>query len=531
MLLMSKLLKKLLKNCFKMSESDIVKNVSIRFKPGAYGAYRSMNNKIWYALSEFVDNAVQSYSENKEALELVEGSDFQLEIKIDVDISNDFIRVSDNAGGIDRLNFIRAFEPANIPTDISGLSEFGMGMKIAAIWFADKYTVKTKALGEDYERVVEFDLNKVMNEGKEDLEVTNIKSNKSKHYTTITLNELSHNKPTGNPMQLAKIREHVTSIYRKFINRGTLKLLFNGQELKFEEPEILFAPYVDDLKGESVNWKKEVNWEAGKYKVSGFIGLLSKMSSIHSGLSLFRRGRVIEGSHDQKYHPKILCGQPGSPRDKRLFGDLELEGFKVSFEKGKFLDTKEFDVFLGAIRDSLKSDKNDILKQGDKYRKGISIEDKKENAKKIAKRLVKSSQNTTYVFEKEDFEENLKEPEIIDGTLNRQNESDGIINFPINYDNKDYEVELELKNDSSIDDLYYVYPEENSNGITKLKATINLDHLFFEPFEKNFKKDIHFDPLIEIFRNLILAEVIARKQGLTNAGKIRKLFNQLISLS
>ena len=272
-----------------MSDSDIVKNVSIRFKPGAYGAYRSMNNKIWYALSEFVDNAVQSYSENKEALELVEGSDFQLEIKIDVDISNDFIRVSDNAGGIDRLNFIRAFEPANIPTDISGLSEFGMGMKIAAIWFADKYTVKTKALGEDYERVVEFDLNKVMNEGKEDLEVTNIKSNKSKHYTTITLNELSHNKPTGNPMQLAKIREHVTSIYRKFINRGTLKLLFNGQELKFEEPEILFAPYVDDLKGESVNWKKEVNWDAGKYKVSGFIGLLSNMSSIHSGLSLFRR--------------------------------------------------------------------------------------------------------------------------------------------------------------------------------------------------------------------------------------------------
>ena len=59
-------------------------------------------------------------------------------------------------------------------------------------------------------------------------------------------------------------------------------------------------------------------------------------SSTVNGLSLFRRGRVIEGSHDEKYRPKVLCGQNGSPRYKRIFGELELEGFSVSFNKGSF---------------------------------------------------------------------------------------------------------------------------------------------------------------------------------------------------
>ena len=41
-----------------------IDKVSIKFKAGAYGAYRSMNNKVWYALAEFVDNALQRLSPN-----------------------------------------------------------------------------------------------------------------------------------------------------------------------------------------------------------------------------------------------------------------------------------------------------------------------------------------------------------------------------------------------------------------------------------------------------------------------------------
>ena len=43
-------------------------NVSIKIQIGLYSTFRHLNNKPWYALSEFVDNAVQSYLDNKTEL-------------------------------------------------------------------------------------------------------------------------------------------------------------------------------------------------------------------------------------------------------------------------------------------------------------------------------------------------------------------------------------------------------------------------------------------------------------------------------
>jgi hypothetical protein len=88
----------------------------------------------------------------------------------------------------------------------------------------------------------------------------------------------------------------------------------------------------------------------GKYKVTGFIGILNTMSTSEvNGLSLFRRGRVIEGSHDEKYRPKAICGQMGSPRYKRIFGELELDGFAVSFNKGSFQEQEDLDCVNGSF--------------------------------------------------------------------------------------------------------------------------------------------------------------------------------------
>ena len=97
-------------------EQNKINKVSIKFKPGAYGVYRSLNNKPWYALAEYVDNAIQSYIDNKEQL-LELHSDYQLRISIEINKEDDFIRINDNAGGINNKNFLRAFEPANICCD------------------------------------------------------------------------------------------------------------------------------------------------------------------------------------------------------------------------------------------------------------------------------------------------------------------------------------------------------------------------------------------------------------------------------
>jgi len=94
-----------------------INTVSIKIQTGVYGQFRNLNNKVWFALGEYVDNAVQSFESNKEILKKANNGKYQFEVRITIDWENSFIKISDNAAGIDIKNFQRAFEPANIPID------------------------------------------------------------------------------------------------------------------------------------------------------------------------------------------------------------------------------------------------------------------------------------------------------------------------------------------------------------------------------------------------------------------------------
>ena len=343
-----------------------IENVSIKIQTGVYGQFRNLNNTAWYALGEYVDNAVQSFENNKSRLFKANDNNYQFEVRINIDKENDIIEIYDNAAGIDIDNFQRAFEPANIPIDNTGLHEFGMGMKTASIWLADFWSVRTAALDEEEERLVEFDLKKVLAEERELLEVENIKKDVNSHFTLLTLSQLSKNAPSNH--QIDKIKRHLLSIYRKFIRKGDMKLFINNEELIYEEPEILNAPFYNNPNDKPIEWKKEINFSTGKYKVNGFIALLSTMSTNKvNGISLFRRGRVIEGSHDEKYRPKALCGQVGSPRYKRIFGELELEGFAVSFNKGSFQEQDDLEALMEALKTEISSKDFDLYNQAEKF--------------------------------------------------------------------------------------------------------------------------------------------------------------------
>ena len=98
--------------------------VSIATKPLVYSAFRYIENKVWNALAEYVDNAIQSYKDHIDILsEINPNHKLRVEIKIDVD--QDIITIWDNAFGITNENYERAFELANIPLDRKGLNEFG----------------------------------------------------------------------------------------------------------------------------------------------------------------------------------------------------------------------------------------------------------------------------------------------------------------------------------------------------------------------------------------------------------------------
>jgi hypothetical protein len=367
-----------------------INSVSIKIQTGVYGQFRNLNNKIWFALAEFVDNAVQSYENNKEALLKANNGKYQFEVKINIDRENSEIKIYDNAFGIDEKNFQRAFEPANIPIDNTGLHEFGMGMKTASIWLANFWSVRTGALNEIHERYVEFDLNKVLKEENEVLNVINTEKSKSTHFTEITLSDLSQNAPSI--MQMDKIKRHLGSIYRKFIRKGDLNLYINDVLLNYEEPLILEAPYYSDPNGPAIYWKKEIDFKSGEYSVKGFIGILNTMSTSEvNGLSLFRRGRVIEGSHDEKYRPKVICGQIGSPRYKRIFGELELEGFAVSFNKGSFQEQEDLGALMEAVYSEISAKDFDLYTQAERYIKPKTKDDNIKVAKGIVSNMIKNN--------------------------------------------------------------------------------------------------------------------------------------------
>jgi len=505
-----------------------ISSVSIKFKTGTYAVFRNLQNKVWYAIGEYVDNAVQSYENNKSELKKNHSGRFQFEVRINIDWEKNYIKIYDNAAGIDQKNFLRAFEPANIPTDNSGLHEFGMGMKTASIWLCDTWSVRTAALNEGHERSVVFDLAKVLKEEKEILKVKSISKKKDEHFTEILLQGLTRNAPSS--FQISKLKSHLASIYRKYLRTGELKLVINDEVLLYKDPEILFAPPANNLSGKSILWKKEINFKLGKHKATGFVGLLSELSTNeNNGFSLFRRGRVIEGSHDEKYRPKVLCGQVGSPRYKRLFGELELQGFEVSFNKGSFQEEGDIEAFMDALKIELSHKSFNLLKQADDYRKA----EKKEDVGKVAKSLVsdlKKEKNEKPLTDK--VKNSIKEIE--NKSLAKKNvqvlkKTKAIDSFEDSIEIKGtkYNLKMELVNAPSLSDLYTLELKDKEGSVQNVTYKINLSHPFFKRFDQ-FKKNEDYKPIILIIRSLVMAELHSPSQGTKNAGNVRTNFNTFL---
>ena len=335
---------------------------------GIIKIFKALDYESWFALAEYVDNSISSYQQEGDAIKALE-PDFKLKIDIELNYVDNTISIKDNAGGIKADKYEYAFRAAEIPDDTTGLNEFGMGMKTASSWLANKWTVVTSAIGESVERTIQFNVDEVIKNDTHELVANERQSSEKDHYTIIKLEELTANAPLQRDIK--KIKKHLASIHRKFIRRDDIFIYVNGEELEYLDPDVLKAPKWDDENGEDVEWKIEIDQSFGTNKqVKGFIGLLSTMSSsVYNGFSLFRRGRVIEGSGEDLFRPKQLCGQVGSHQYKRVFGELELEGFKVDFTKGKFQGDKDFDELLDLLQDHCNSDDFPLLRQGLKYRK------------------------------------------------------------------------------------------------------------------------------------------------------------------
>ena len=135
--------------------------VNIRPNVSMLSILKYLEYETWYALAEFVDNSLASYLDYEKELKSIEGNKFCLEVKIEINETENKIVIRDNAAGIHAKDYPRAFRAAEVPPNTTGLSEFGMGMKSASCWFADEWSVRTTALGENVEKTIHFDMNKI----------------------------------------------------------------------------------------------------------------------------------------------------------------------------------------------------------------------------------------------------------------------------------------------------------------------------------------------------------------------------------
>lgn len=356
-------------------DTQISSPIEIRPEVTMLSVLRHLNYKAWFAIAEFIDNALQSYLANREALEFINGPTFRLEVDVRIDTNGPgLIVVSDNAAGISTADFPRAFRAAQVPTDRTGLSEFGMGMKSAACWFAETWSVRTKAFGEELERTIHFDIRHIVDNKIESLntEARDVGSSAA-HYTVVTLRGL-HHLPQGRT--LGKIKDHLASIYRVFLRDGRMVLRFNNEQLSYATASILSAPMyaspgvpVQGNSSNSVEWRKEISLDFGKgQRVTGFAALRETGSTPLAGFALFRRGRLIEGSHDETYRPSFIFKQTNSYPYQRLFGELHLEGFEVSHTKDGFRWEEYEDIFLEFLKIQLEAAPLNLLAQAENYR-------------------------------------------------------------------------------------------------------------------------------------------------------------------
>src|SRR5207248_2106818 len=108
------------------------------------------------------------------------------------------------------------------PADTSGRSQFGLGMKTAACWVGNEWTLRTKKLNETTEYEVTVDVEAVAKGGNGLDVIENDGRDPEDHYTIISITQLNHR---FQGRTLSKIKQFLPSMYRQDLRAKSLRLL------------------------------------------------------------------------------------------------------------------------------------------------------------------------------------------------------------------------------------------------------------------------------------------------------------------
>lgn len=306
----------------------------LQFKigPDAIISYKRLAYTAWHALAEFVDNSTQAYFDNQAVLDAAfAASGGMLEVSIVYAKDEGFLRISDNSIGMSRDDLQRALHVAAPPKNTNGRSKYGMGLKTAACWFGNRWTVSSKKLGETVEYQATVMVDQIAS-GDAGVECKPIPDRLAElHYTTIEIRDLNRE---FHSRTLGRIREFLSSMYREDFRKSRLRLRWNGEVLRWEDLDARLLKAHD-----GTLYKKLFEFAVDNKKVHGWVGILGSGSRAAAGFSIIHCGRVVRGWPDS-WRPQKLYGQLQGSNDlinQRLVGEIHLDAFEVSHTKDDIL--------------------------------------------------------------------------------------------------------------------------------------------------------------------------------------------------
>ena len=537
------------------------KTAPINFGPYAYSILKHLPGSVVGMFSEFIDNSLASYIKFKHDLETIHGKDFKLIIKIEM-INSEFI-ISDNAAGINDIDFVRALQPAVKPDDVSGLNEFGLGMKYAAVWLSNEWELRTSAIGEKFQKSTLFNYDEVISKQLVSLPIKYTTKDINSHGTTIVLRLLE----SKHVFRLNKnhIIKKLTSIYRNYIRpSGTIQanakkfdvdIFVFGEKLIWNEFGFLDAQWYEDrqpikLDTPSIEWKQVIEKQEitypfnvidpitkiqkeviRKFYVSGFVGILPDGDQAHkNGFVISRRGRVIEG-FDERIYPKEI-----STRSKRAYEYIKLYG-ELNFEE--FDDLNGLDIDFTKSKISISDEiRDDCFQQIALQLKYSTFEEYKGRTFN----LIKQARDYRSKFDNRGFTD-VKIPDnpIVDSKpLQNQNDQPLIYDVEdnpipqqqpmlirehqrkVSFGNEDWIANLIFEENYNSDYLYNIDKDFDNKNV-KIILNIRNSKVINNP---KFFNDINF---INIILILGLSEVKAAISGATEEQLIRIFFNDFFN--
>lgn len=499
--------------------------LNIQPQAGVIGVFSRLNYKPWYAIAEFVDNSTQSFYSHQEYL--AKQGISSLHVSVEYDDTKDILTIIDDAFGMENEDFARAVKIDSPPISKNGRNEFGMGLKTAASWFGNIWSVRSTQLNSENEYYTEINIPELRNKNINSVSIIESKVAPTSHGTTIIIREIT--KKIGSSRTKNKIKELLKSMYRRDLNNGLVHITYDGEPLFYDEHECLSF--------RNRKWRQDIefnfDFDGTTHHVTGFVGILSHGGFGRAGFALFRRNRVVIGGDDSNYKPEEIFGQAQSTIAHKLFGEIDLEDFPINQAKDGFVwDDGLEEQFIKELKQHIK-EYIDIAKITNKDRikeeeTAKEVSDKVEAQVKEVLELSFGNQDVQpQLFGQESFPE-----------LNQYKEyQEEQNNLPETVDDKirNYTIELNPASKCSLSVQWtfgnastWIKVDSEEDG-SSAHIQLNINHPFFKPFSE--KED--FKLVLEKFAlAFALAEIQAKKnansEGMISPNAFRTLINRYL---